>query len=109
METINHNNLPEAMGLLLQKIERLENLIQAKQSPEVLEYERLNIDEASKLTGYSKSAIYKGFLPHYRMGKKLIFLRKELIEWMEAQTVPQPEKNYSVLSNVADSANKKSL
>lgn len=109
MIEINFNNLPEAMGLLLQKIERLENLMQAKQSPEVVECERLNINEVKELTNRSKSFIYKGGVPSYKMGKNLVFMRKEVLAWMEAQTVPQKEKNYSVLSNVADSANKKSL
>lgn len=107
MIEINHNNLPDAIGLLLQKIENLENLFQVKQSPEVVECERLTIDEAAKLTGYSKSAIYKGLLPYKKMGKKLIFSRKELIVWMESQTISPVNNNSVVLNAIAESANKK--
>lgn len=109
MTEVNHNNLPEAIGILLKEVENLKNLMQAKQTPEVVECERLNIDEVKELTNRSKSFIYKGGVPSYKMGKNLVFMRKEVLAWMEAQTVPQKEKNYSVLSNVADSANKKSL
>ena len=107
MIEINHNNLPEALALLIKETRELRDLIQSKRSPEVVECERLNIDEAHKLTGYSKSSIYKGLLPYKKMGKKLVFSRKELVAWMENQTINPTSNNSSVLSDIAKSASKK--
>ena len=107
METINHNNLPEAVALLIKETRELRNFIQSNRTPELVECERLNLDEAIKLTGYSKSSIYKGLLPYKKMGKKLIFSRKELIAWMENQTVNPVSNNSTVLNSIAESALKK--
>lgn len=107
METINHNNLPEAIALLIKETRELRDLIQSKRSPEVVECERLNLNEAVELTGYSKSSIYKGLLPYKKMGKKLVFSRKELVAWMENQTVKPVSNNSIVLTAIAESASKK--
>ncbi len=107
MTEINFNNLPEAVGLLLQKIENLENLMQVKQSPVVVECDRLNINEAEDVTGYSKSTLYKGKVPCKKMGKKLVFSRKELIAWMESQTIGPVSNKSNVLNAIVESATKK--
>lgn len=70
------------MEILIQKIERLENLILTTQK------EVLNIDEVCDLTGLSKSTIYKqtmsGSIPHYKQAKHLYFDRAEVIEWLKS-------------------------
>lgn len=47
----------------------------------------LNIDEVSKLTGLSKSTIYKfthtGTIPHYKQAKHLYFDRLEIENWLK--------------------------
>jgi excisionase family DNA binding protein len=61
---------------------KLESLGASEHQPEYL-----NIDQASELLNLSKSAIYKrtmaGTLPFYKMGKKLIFKRSELLETIQ--------------------------
>lgn len=48
--------------------------------------EILNIDEACAFVGISKGSMYKHTMnreiPHCKTGKKLIFNRNELIEWV---------------------------
>jgi excisionase family DNA binding protein len=48
----------------------------------------LNINEVSKLTGLSKSTIYKfthsGTIPHYKQAKHLYFDRVEVELWLKA-------------------------
>ncbi|MFZ4741610.1 MAG: helix-turn-helix domain-containing protein [Bacteroidales bacterium] len=99
--------MPEAIALLIKETRELRDLIQSKRSPEVVECERLNLNEAVELTGYSKSSIYKGLLPYKKMGKKLVFSRKELVAWMENQTVKPVSNNSIVLTAIAESASKK--
>lgn len=52
------------------------------------EDEILNIEGASKLTGYSKSTLYvkssKKEIPVCNTGKKLFFFRSQLIEWVKS-------------------------
>lgn len=47
----------------------------------------LNIDEISKLTGLSKSTIYKftcfGTIPHFKQAKHLFFDRFEIESWLK--------------------------
>jgi len=54
----------------------------------------IDIDEACRVTGYSKATIYKksfkNELPCSRRGKRLVFSRRALLAWMEAQTIPKP-------------------
>ncbi|MEI6695538.1 MAG: helix-turn-helix domain-containing protein [Bacteroidota bacterium] len=113
METINHNNLPEAVALLIQEIGGLKSMLQAKQSPEVVEFDRItNIDEVSKIIGYGKSKIYKltwkKEIPFKLMGNRLVFSRKELLTWLESQTVNPVSNKSNVLNAIAESASKKS-
>jgi excisionase family DNA binding protein len=111
MTEINHNNLPEAIELLLAKVENLENLLQSKQTPEVNVNDRINLDEACKVTGYGKSKLYKltysDGIPHKLMGSRLVFSRSELLSWLDTNTVTRQPKSKTVLSSIADSAAKK--
>lgn len=56
--------------------------------------ERMTLQEACKLTGQSKGQIYKmtmlGTIPCSHFGKRLIFSRKALTEWMEERTISAP-------------------
>ena len=76
------NDLPEAMSLLLEKVTRLESLLETKtQAP------KANDDEMMDLKGLQNfhpehpaaATIYKwvriGQIPYYKTGKKLIFKR----------------------------------
>ena len=66
----------------------------------------LNLEDASYITGISKSTLYKMTslrkIPYYKNGKYLFFDRKELEDWMKqnrVQTIAEAEQqavNYVV-------------
>lgn len=53
--------------------------------------DRITINEACKITDSSKAQIYKlsmlGEIPASKYGKRLVFSRKVLLEWMAARTI----------------------
>jgi excisionase family DNA binding protein len=113
MFEINFNNLPEAVGVLIQKVENLEQLLQQKQIAEVELPDRIDsMEEACKITGLGKSKIYKltstDGIPHKLMGNRLVFSRSELLAWLETNTVTRQPKSKTVLSSIALSAANKS-
>jgi excisionase family DNA binding protein len=59
----------------------------------------------------SKSALYKltalKKIPFKRFGRKIIFSRKELLQWVESLTMPNSGTS-NVLLNLAESARRKS-
>jgi excisionase family DNA binding protein len=63
-----------------------------------------DLNEVSQITGLRKSTIYKetaaGTMPVARFGKKLVFSRKQLLDWMESRTV-KPVDMDSVLQKQA--------
>ncbi len=91
MEALTLETVPKAIGILLEKVNRLENLLNQKQeqpTPETTE-DFLSIQEAAKLlhltvpTMYSKHS--RGELPGVsKRGKRLYFSKKILLEWLEA-------------------------
>jgi len=54
--------------------------------------ETLGKDECSRLTGYSKNTINKMVslrkIPHYKSGARVLFNRKEIMDWLLANRVP---------------------
>lgn len=83
--------------LIYDKLNAIENLLKSqiikeiKIQPETVINEYLTIDEASVFVCQSKSSMYKKtmdcVIPHYKVGKKLLFKRSELIEWIEEYRV----------------------
>jgi len=53
--------------------------------------DRCTLPEACEITGLSRSLIYKmsmdGTIPKEKYGKRLVFSRKALTEWMQDRTV----------------------
>ena len=51
----------------------------------------IGIDEAMELTNYSRATIYKlsfaGQIPCQKFGKRLVFSRQELMDWMTGRMV----------------------
>ncbi|MBT4412367.1 MAG: helix-turn-helix domain-containing protein [Bacteroidetes bacterium] len=75
------------------------------QQPE--ESDRINLSEACKITGLSKSKIYKlsmdSEIPKKKFNGKLVFSRKELVEWMDQNTTEDRtrEEMSEHLANIA--------
>jgi excisionase family DNA binding protein len=53
--------------------------------------DRITLKAACEISGQSKSQIYKltmaNEIPFQKFGRKLVFSRKALIEWMESRTI----------------------
>ena len=78
----NEASVLEYMQKQDERLKNIENLLSLSKTV-------LNIDEVSKLTGLSKSTIYKfthqGKIPHYKQAKHLYFDRVEIEEnWLKA-------------------------
>jgi excisionase family DNA binding protein len=72
--------------LIVKKLTSIENQLSELRGQPT--HEIVNLDEACEITGMSKSTIYKKTsektLRHYKSGKKLIFKRSDLIDFMLA-------------------------
>jgi len=59
----------------------------------VEDIDRCNFNDALKITGLSKSKLYKltstGSIPCKQYGNRLVFSKKELLAWMESETKPK--------------------
>lgn len=72
--------------------------------------DRISLHEACGITGSSKSQIYKmtmlNEIPFAKYGKRLIFSRKSLTEWLEARTISAPSAGDVMTQRLAKSAKK---
>ena len=63
----------------------------------------LNIDEAAKFLGIQRSTLYKytcfKIVPHYKPGKKLYFVKSELIDWVKNSPVRTIDEIEDIASN----------
>ena len=77
-------NKVSELGFLQEQSERLKNI----ESLLTLSKTVLNIEEVCKLTGLSKSTIYKltnfGRIPFYKQAKHLYFDRVEVENWLKS-------------------------
>lgn len=81
--------MPQAIANLTAEVKQLKEMlgqILEKDRPADIE-DMIDIDEACAILNLQKSTVYSKVqnnqIPHYRPGKKLLFKRGELIEWME--------------------------
>lgn len=90
METITHNNLPEAVATLLWKIDRLYEEVQQLKGSRVAD-DKMTIQEVSELTHKAVSTLYRytsnKTIPHQKIGNDLSFSRKEIERWMSEHSV----------------------
>ena len=77
-----HQNPFDIIGKRFDRIEESLNILLGKRS----EAEIINLDQASELTHLSKSTLYKktskGTIPHIKQGKKLLFVKQDLIDFL---------------------------
>lgn len=90
------DNLPQAVRLLHQKLEVIAAKIDTIASQKNLSEQNLiGVDEASRLLGISKGAIYskvcRNLIPYYKSGGKLYFSKQELLEKIFAHRYPKPD------------------
>ena len=86
---ITFDKLPQALGYLTEKVERIHKNVAALQPQTATDKHRIiEIDGACKITRKAKPTIYtlarKGFIPASKRGKKLYFYEDELLQWIES-------------------------
>jgi excisionase family DNA binding protein len=71
--------------------------------------DRCYMEEACKITGFSESKIYKETMkrtiPFEKYGKRLVFSRKKLFDWMESRTKRSP--GIAMAENMAKKLNRR--
>jgi len=70
-----------------------------------------DLDEVQKITGMKKSVIYKltaaNEIPVKRFGKKLVFSRKDLLEWVNSKTIKTESLGISMSKQIQLAARRK--
>ena len=93
----------EIKNCLRESIEEIKSI----PTPEPLP-DRIELLEACKLTGQSKSQVYKltmlNEIPFQKYGKRLVFSRKALKEWIEKRTISAPKAGAVMTDRLAKSA-----
>jgi excisionase family DNA binding protein len=73
--------------------------------------DRMTLPEACDLTGLSRSLLYKmsmdGTIPRQKYGKRLVFSRESLNEWMQVRTVSMASPESVMTGRLQKSAKKK--
>ena len=96
------------------RLSNIENLLldikHPTKAPEPLP-DRITLQDACELTGQSKGQIYKmtmlGTIPCSHFGKRLIFSRKALTEWMEEKTISAPSDGKVMSDRLSATAKKR--
>lgn len=96
----------EIKSCLRESIEEIRSLPAPTPLPD-----RITLIEACELTGFSRSQIYKmsmnDQIPRARFGKRLIFSRRELQEWIEARTISASRDGEIINKKLANAARKR--
>lgn len=94
-ESLSFNDLPLAMTIMLNKIEKIEIAIAGlredvwkSRKPLADQHQPIELEEACKILKMSKSSLYHyvqgNLVPATKKGKKYIFFKDELIKWIES-------------------------
>ena len=92
-------------ALTVKQFKELYFSLNLKSQPAPIRSDVMCIDEVAKLSGYAKASIYK--FTHQRLipfhkpahgGRRLVFIRQEIEEWMKQNTCPSIEQecNYRI-------------
>jgi len=87
-EIVSFENLPQAVSLLLDKVENLEQLLKSQQNPASPSDRPMSITEAAKFLNLSVPTLYgfvsKRTIPFSKLGKRLYFSEAELTTWVKS-------------------------
>lgn len=89
MTNVSFENLPQAVSLLLEKVETLEQLLKSQQSiNRVASDKPMSITEAAKFVNLTVPTLYgfvsKRTIPFSKVGKRLYFSETELTSWIQS-------------------------
>ena len=87
-EKISFENLPQAVSLLLEKVETLEQLLKSQQNPGSLSDKPMTISQAAEFVNLTVPTLYgfvsKRTIPFSKVGKRLYFSEAELSTWIKS-------------------------
>jgi excisionase family DNA binding protein len=85
-EALTFEKLPEAVGLLLEKVARIESLLEGQQYSFSEQDDLITIKQASKLLDLAIPTLYSKVsrkeIPVNKQGKRLYFYKSELQDWI---------------------------
>ena len=90
MEKVNFENLPQAVSLLLEKVDSLELLLKSQQTiiSQAPSDRPMSITEAAKFVNLTVPTLYgfvsKRTIPFSKVGKRLYFSETELTSWIQS-------------------------
>lgn len=89
MEKVTFERLPEVIGWILEKLDSIDNALQAINDYQHPDKEELfTISEASDFINLAKPTIYglvsRNEIPHSKKGKRLYFSKQELLSWIKS-------------------------
>lgn len=91
MEIITSLKFSELEELITTSIQRCFN---SANNPSPILSDRITLDETCAITGLRKSTIYRltmeDKIPFQKYGKRLVFSRKDLLEWIDSRTIGTP-------------------
>ena len=87
MTNVSFENLPQAVSLLLEKVETLEQLLKSQQNPALPSDKPLTISQAAEFVNLTVPTLYgfvsKRTIPFSKVGKRLYFSENELTSWIQ--------------------------
>ena len=90
MEKVSFENLPQAVSLLLEKVDSLEQLLKSQQTiiSKAPSDRPMSITEAAKFVNLTVPTLYgfvsKRTIPFSKVGKRLYFSEIELTSWIQS-------------------------
>ena len=89
MEKVSFESLPQAVSLLLEKVDSLEQLLKSQQSINRVSSDKpMSITEAAKFVNLTVPTLYgfvsKRTIPFSKVGKRLYFSEIELTSWIQS-------------------------
>ena len=94
----------------------LPKLADFRRKNEPVETDGMNVEDAARfLTAQGipttraslYNLVYKNTIPHKKFGRRTVFSKKELLEWIESRTVRPEDKRTAAALRIAESANRK--
>lgn len=86
MEKVSFDNLPQAVSLLIEKVDLLQQLLQT-QSNKVATDKPMSVNQAAKFVNLAVPTLYglvsNRIIPFSKVGKRLYFSEQELTAWIQ--------------------------
>lgn len=83
MEKITFDNLPDAVAMLIEKVQKIEQLLAEKSSEPYQDQQLIGVKEAAAFLELSVATVYtkvcRGEIPAYKPGRKLYFDKAMLV------------------------------